>query len=103
MNSRFTKRVDDQVLPDLTEADLESSASSWASQATAQSDRQTDERRRRTGSLSCKDRPEPRDAAERRQFTVMFCDLVGSTALAARLDPEDMPRSSPPIISAAHG
>jgi class 3 adenylate cyclase len=29
-------------------------------------------------------------AAERRQLTVMFCDLVGSTALAARLDPEDM-------------
>jgi class 3 adenylate cyclase len=29
-------------------------------------------------------------AAERRQLTVMFCDLVGSTALSARLDPEDM-------------
>ena len=28
--------------------------------------------------------------AERRQLTVMFFDLVGSTALAARLDPEDM-------------
>jgi predicted ATPase/class 3 adenylate cyclase len=28
--------------------------------------------------------------AERRQLTVMFCDLVGSAALAARLDPEDM-------------
>ena len=31
----------------------------------------------------------PRDA-ERRQLTVMFCDLVGSTALAARLDPEEL-------------
>ena len=31
-----------------------------------------------------------RSAAERRQLTVMFVDLVGSTALAARLDPEDM-------------
>ena len=30
------------------------------------------------------------NAAERRQLTVMFCDLVGSTALSARLDPEDM-------------
>src|SRR5579871_5925111 len=30
------------------------------------------------------------DAAERRQLTVMFCDIVGSTALSARLDPEDM-------------
>jgi class 3 adenylate cyclase/predicted ATPase len=32
----------------------------------------------------------PQDAAERRQLTVMFCDLVGSTALSARLDPEDL-------------
>ena len=30
------------------------------------------------------------DRAERRQLTVMFCDLVGSTALSASLDPEDM-------------
>ena len=28
--------------------------------------------------------------AERRQLTVMFCDLVGSTALSTRLDPEEM-------------
>jgi hypothetical protein len=32
----------------------------------------------------------PQDAAERRQLTVMFCDLVGSTALAARFDPEEL-------------
>src|SRR5262249_53646496 len=32
----------------------------------------------------------PQDVAERRQLTVLFCDLVGSTALAARLDPEDL-------------
>jgi hypothetical protein len=31
-----------------------------------------------------------KDAAERRHLTVMICDLVGSTALSARLDPEDM-------------
>src|SRR5271155_5759232 len=30
-----------------------------------------------------------RDVAERRPITVMFCDLVGSTSLAAKLDPED--------------
>jgi class 3 adenylate cyclase len=30
------------------------------------------------------------DAAERRQVTVMFADLVGSTALSARMDPEDL-------------
>ena len=31
-----------------------------------------------------------KDTAERRQVTVMFSDLVGSTALSARLDPEDL-------------
>jgi len=35
--------------------------------------------------------PLPRaDSAERRQLTVMFCDLVGSTALSARFDPEEL-------------
>jgi class 3 adenylate cyclase len=42
--------------------------------------------------------PEGRVEAERRQLTVMFCDLVGSTALAARLDPEDLRE----IIGAYH-
>ena len=34
--------------------------------------------------------PSCRHDAERRHLTVMFCDLVGSTELSARLDPEDM-------------
>src|ERR1700756_754231 len=34
--------------------------------------------------------PTRTDQAERRHLTGMFCDLVGSTSLAARLDPEDM-------------
>jgi class 3 adenylate cyclase len=34
--------------------------------------------------------PKRQDAAERRQVTVMFSDLVGSTALSARMDPEDL-------------
>jgi predicted ATPase/class 3 adenylate cyclase len=34
--------------------------------------------------------PKPQDSAERRQVTVMFSDLVGSTALSARMDPEDL-------------
>jgi class 3 adenylate cyclase len=42
--------------------------------------------------------PTPQDTAERRHLTVMFCDLVGSTALSARLDPEDLRG----IISAYH-
>jgi len=37
--------------------------------------------------------------AERRQLTVMFCDLVGSTALSARLDPEDLRE----VYAAYHG
>jgi class 3 adenylate cyclase len=32
----------------------------------------------------------PEDSAERRQVTVMFSDLVGSTALSAQMDPEDL-------------
>jgi class 3 adenylate cyclase/predicted ATPase len=32
----------------------------------------------------------PRGGAERRHLTVLFCDLVGSTELSTRLDPEDM-------------
>jgi class 3 adenylate cyclase/predicted ATPase len=48
-------------------------------------------------------RAAPRDArtladAERRQLTVMFCDLVGSTELSARLDPEDLRE----VIAAYH-
>ena len=34
--------------------------------------------------------PRPAYEAERRQLTVMFCDLVDSTALSARLDPEQL-------------
>ena len=33
--------------------------------------------------------PEPSVGAERRHLTVMFCDLVGSSALSAQFDPED--------------
>ena len=36
------------------------------------------------------DAAEPEGEAERRQLTVMFCDLVGSTALSGQLDPEDL-------------
>ena len=40
----------------------------------------------------------PEDRAERRQVTVMFSDLVGSTALSARMDPEDLRE----VVSAYH-
>jgi predicted ATPase/class 3 adenylate cyclase len=47
-----------------------------------------------TGSVE----PKLQEAAERRQVTVLFSDLVGSTALAARMDPEDLRE----LISAYH-
>jgi len=47
--------------------------------------------------VASRDVPAPVDA-ERRQLTVMFCDLVGSTALSARLDPEDLRE----VIAAYH-
>lgn len=43
--------------------------------------------------------PQSQDSAERRQVSVMFADLVGSTALSARMDPEDLRE----IISAYQG
>jgi class 3 adenylate cyclase/predicted ATPase len=43
--------------------------------------------------------PASRSEAERRQLTVLFCDLVGSTKLSAQLDPEDLGQ----VIRAYHG
>jgi class 3 adenylate cyclase len=40
--------------------------------------------------------PLSKDAAERRQLMVMFCDLVGSTAMSAWLDPRTCAASSGP-------
>src|SRR5262252_1215798 len=42
--------------------------------------------------------PKPQDGAERRHLTIMFTDLVGSTALSTELDPEDLR----PVIGAYH-
>jgi class 3 adenylate cyclase/predicted ATPase len=47
--------------------------------------------------------PTPRQEAERRQITVMFCDLVGSTALAEALDPEELRGVMQAYQSAAGG
>jgi class 3 adenylate cyclase/predicted ATPase len=43
-----------------------------------------------TQAAPAEQRPAAVPDAERRQLTVMFCDLVGSTALSSRLDPEEM-------------
>jgi len=55
----------------------------------------------RPGPAAAADVSAPQPAAgtaERRQLTVMFCDLVGSTAMAARLDPEELRE----VIAAYH-
>jgi class 3 adenylate cyclase len=91
-SERFAEsRIDFSVLPDLTDQDLEklgvvlgdrrkmlraiANLEAWGNAAAS------------TGAAA---RPFPLDAAERRQVTVMFSDLVGSTALSARMDPEDL-------------
>jgi class 3 adenylate cyclase len=73
-------RVDMVVLPDLTDADLR------------ELNIPLGDRRRLARAIAQLSRPrEPSaDGAERRQLTLMFCDLVGSTALSGRLDPEDL-------------
>ncbi len=105
--------IDAAVLPDLTENDLSQlgvplghrkrllkaiAALSTAGQtraavgpaqagATTQTAFSTAEQRAAVGSVPA---GATTGTAERRQLTLMFCDLVGSTALSARLDPEDM-------------
>jgi class 3 adenylate cyclase/predicted ATPase len=93
--------IDTEVLPDLTDADLEKLGiplghrkkllRALAALTAAAADLGA-----APGSISSAPRvPE----AERRQLTVLFCDLVGSTELSARLDPEDMAA----VIRAYHG
>src|ERR1700756_2637798 len=76
--------IDPSVLRDLTDHDLEKIGVSLG------------HRRRILRAIAELDEaglrraPSPRAEAERRQLTVMFADLVGSTALSTRLDPEDL-------------
>ena len=79
--------IDREILPDLTDQDLEKLGLSLGHRkkllrAIAELGRPDSESQRDVETS-------PR-GAERRQLTVLFCDLVGSTALAARLDPEDL-------------
>src|SRR6516162_388657 len=96
-------KIDDTVLPSLTAEDLKDLGVGFVG----------DRRKLLNAIAALRDEasaltplPDPplatdqgaKDTAERRQLTVMFCDLVGSTALSAKLDPEDL-RS---IIGAYH-
>ena len=87
---RFAEnRIDLSVLPDLTDQHLEKLG-------VALGDRLKILRAIRELSVTTVAQPAASAApvvqvgAERRQLTVMFCDLVGSTALSVRLDPEDL-------------
>jgi class 3 adenylate cyclase/tetratricopeptide (TPR) repeat protein len=82
--------IEADVLPELTETDLEKLGLPLGPRKRilkAIANLGGADKASETASLA---RPSPEDAAERRQLTVMFCDLAGSTALSARLDPEDM-------------
>jgi class 3 adenylate cyclase len=89
--------IDLEVLPDLTDADLEKLGVSLghrkkilralAPPVPAGPD---------TGEAPP---PDFAEAGERRQLTIVFCDLVGSTALAATMDPEDLRT----LLSTYHG
>ena len=88
--------VTPEVLPELTEADLrELGLAPRPAQDGAEGDPGS---RFHGGSRRCRDRAgrtdqtrsAPPSEAERRQLTVMFVDLVGSTALASGRDPEEL-------------
>ena len=76
---------------DLTDQDLKDlGVVARASAENAARDRESLPVRAATAAAAAQTEPKPQDTAERRQVTVMFSDLVGSTALSARMDPEDL-------------
>ena len=89
--------IDAEVLPELTEADLEKFGVPFGHRkrlikAIAKLGSAAPEQPEAAPPQPVVRSPPPRafrQDAERRPITVMFCDLVGSTSLAARLDAED--------------
>jgi class 3 adenylate cyclase len=80
--------IDDEVLPELTDADLEKLGVPMGHRKRLV---RAIARLNAAEQTAASPPPGQRQAeAERRQLTVMFCDLVGSTPLSARLDPEDL-------------
>ena len=99
--------IDAGVLPELTADDLKDLGVSLvghrrkllAAIAALRDEASPAESRSASGPTLASAPPAARPAeAERRQLTVMFCDLVGSTALSTRLDPEDLRK----LIGAYH-
>src|SRR5262245_65482419 len=88
---RFAEnRIDFSVLPDLTDQHLKDLGIALGDRLKLlRAIRELGD----TPSISTKlssSGPKIQELAERRQVTVMFSDLVGSTALSARMDPEDL-------------
>ena len=83
-----------RILPDLTDQDLKelgvSSLGHRRELLRAIADLDRAEKVAPEPAASAPISPQPHDTAERRQVTVVFSDLVGSTALSARMDPEDL-------------
>jgi len=92
---RFAEnRIDFSVLPDLTDQDLEKLGVVLGDRrkmlrtiAKLEACKTADVA---TVATAASTGPWPLDTAEPRQVTVMFSDLVGSTALSARMNPEDL-------------
>ena len=88
-------KIDDAVLPKLTAEDLKELGVAALGDrvkmldaiAALRSDASGKAPLVDAGTTSSSPSPHPEDRAERRQVTVMFSDLVGSTALSARMDP----------------
>ena len=88
--------IDADILPELTDSDLEKLGVPLGHRKRLL--KAIAGPRRRRDRATNRDAAAAAEAAERRQLTVMFVDLVGSTALSAKLDPEDL-RS---VIGAYH-
>src|SRR5262249_32015676 len=92
---RFAENdIDFTILSDLTDQDLEkigiASLGHRRKLLRAIANRETIGKSAPAAAVPAPATPLPVDIAERRQVTVMFSDLVGSTALSARMDPEDL-------------
>src|SRR6201984_367841 len=87
-------KIDDTVLPSLTAEDLKDLGVGFVGDRRKLLDAIAALRARASAPMPLSDAPtaadEAADGAERRQVTVMFSDLVGSTALSARLELEDL-------------